>query len=35
LQSQFGELQFIDYLQSAVNAHIWHSVVLYCREQTG
>jgi len=33
---QFGELQyllFMDYdLQSAVNPHIRHSVVLYCRE---
>jgi len=32
---QFAELQyllFMDYdLQSAVNPHIWHSVVLYCR----
>jgi len=39
LQLQFGELQclvFIDYdLLSAVNPHIWHSVVLYCRVQTG
>jgi len=39
LQLRIGELQyllFIDYdQQSAVNPHIWHAVVLYCREQPG